>query len=156
MESMELYPYRCAFDGAPPPGRLIPLWEVPAALPPPPPPVVSVLCGKSLPPSLPPWLPKSSVGSPPLPPDHVEPPIGCAMGHIRCTRLFRYQYVGVGYVKCSRYWSIPTRAPDFNPFVFWWNVALRIDYCGLQPFSSTLTNLMILIYLLTVLICIIH
>ena len=34
--------------------------------------------------------------------------------------------------------------------------ALRIDYCGLGPFSSTPSNLMIFLSLLKVLICIIH
>ena len=33
---------------------------------------------------------------------------------------------------------------------------LRIDYCGLGPFSSTLTEILILISLPTIQICIIH
>ena len=33
---------------------------------------------------------------------------------------------------------------------------LRIDYCGFGPFSSTLTDILILMYLPKIQICIIH
>ena len=43
----------------------------------------------------------------------------------RSVRVVRYQYVGKGNAKLSRWWSKPTESPNTNGFAFWWNVGLK-------------------------------
>ena len=38
----------------------------------------------------------------------------------------RYQHIVIGNPKSLR-GTIPTKAPNINPFMFWWNIGLRID-----------------------------
>ena len=71
-------------------------------------------------------------------------------GNFVCSTCKFHDSNGKGYCNICRKNSLAFFFPKS------WKGLLRIDYCGLGPFSSIPSNLMIFISLLKVLICIIH
>ena len=51
-------------------------------------------------------------------------------GHVGSARLFRYQHVGIGNVKLSRWGSKPMRCPNASGFGVQWNIGFRTTNVG--------------------------
>ena len=60
--------------------------------------------------------------------------IGSSMLRIGSARLFGCQHFGISSANSLRWGLYPTRSPNVNGFMFWWNIGLRIDTRGPPPY----------------------